>query len=593
VNTQHRTRYLALGLLLGPLALPAVAEEALPDSKELMRALVDEITRSRNLQMEDLEKPYFIQYTVDDTLSYRMNASCGAITASDRSRSRDFYSQVRVGSYELDNTNFAEEGGRFAMFFGGGSSGGRASLPLDEDYAAIRQSIWRATDEDYKGAVETLTKKRAYMRDKNLQDRPNDFSKASVVEHIEPTAKIDFDRTAWEKHLKLISGQFKKHTQIQDSGVQLLVAVGNSYIVNTEGTRLRTADSGALLVITAELQAEDGMRISDSLTYYGKRPQDLPTATDIIAEVDKLADSLTKVARAPVLERYTGPVLFGNLAAAQMFRAMMAEGAAGRVDPVGTQRSTLTGAGSLEKKLEQRILPGSFHVYDDPAIEKTGDSYLIGHYGYDDEGTLAERVDLVVDGELKTMAMSRVPTKKLSGSNGHARRSPGSGVPQAAVGCLFIEDKDGVSDKELKAMLIEAAKEEGLDYGLRISSIRTMGLGSTQSDMFSMFMRRQQRGGQASLGDPIYAYKVYVEDGREELVRGCEFGQVKLRDLKRILAGGTSPAVYNYIGLGFGGTTPATSIVAPAVLVEETELSKIEQEHEKLPILKAPLVRKP
>ena len=333
------------------------------------------------------------------------------------------------------------------------------------------------------------------------------------------------------------------------------------------------------------------MKISDGLTYYGRKPEDLPAISEILKDIDQMVASLTKVAEAPVLERYTGPVLFDNLATAQMFRTLMAEAVAGQVDPVGTQRSKLTGAGSLEKKLEQRILPRSFQAYDHPTVGQVGDTSLLGHYRYDDEGVQAEKVILVKDGVLKNMVMSRAPTRKLSGSNGHARRSPGSGAPQAAVGCLFIEDTEGVSDDELKAKLIEAAKDEGLEYGLRIASVSTAGLGSSQSSLMAMFMRMQQRGGQQNVGDPIYAYKVYVDDGREELVRGCEFGQLKLRDLKRILAGGTSPAVYNYVGFGLGGATPATSIIAPAVLVEEFELSKIEQEHEKLPLLKTPLAR--
>ncbi len=579
-----------MGFLLGGVAAPlATAGETLPDSKELMRSLVDELARSMSIQMEDLEKPYFIQYTVDDSIVYQMSANYGDITSSDRSRSRDFYSQVRVGSFELDSTNFTGGGG--FRFGGGGAGGGRAGLPLDEDYVAIRQSIWWATDQDYKDSVETLTKKRAYMRDKNLQDRPNDFAKASVVQQIEPTARIDFDRRAWEENLRKISARFNKYKQIQDSNVVLLVGAGNTYIVNSEGTRLRTPDILAMLTVTAELQAQDGMKISDSLNYHGKTSQDLPQIDKVLGDIDKMVGSMSEVANAPILERYTGPVLFDSLAAAQMFRTMLADGLAGRVDPVGTQRRGLTGAGSLEKKLGQRMLPDSFQVYDDPTVAKVGNTHLLGHYRYDDEGVQAQRVDLVVDGTLKTMVMSRVPTKKLSGSNGHARRSPGGGSAQSAIACLFIEDKSGVSDEELKAKLIEAAREEGLDYGLRVACVRTAGLGSSRSDIMAIFRRMQRGGGQTSLGDPVYLYKVFVDGGREELVRGCEFGQIKIRDLKHIVAAGNDPAVYNYIGIGMGGYTAATSIVAPAVLAEELELSKIEQEHEKPPILKTPLAR--
>ena len=121
-------------------------------------------------------------------------------------------------------------------------------------------------------------------------------------------------------------------------------------------------------------------------------------------------------------------------------------------------------------------------------------------------------------------------------------------------------------------------------------SVPAAGIGSSQSDLFAMIMRMQQRGGRKGPGDPIYAYKVFP-DGREELVRGLEFGQVKARDLKQIAAAGKTPTAYNYIGIGFGGATPASSIVAPPLLFEELELSKIEEERDKPPILKTPIAR--
>jgi len=581
-------------LVLGGGRGSVAATEALPDGGEIMRALADELTRSMNLQMEDLEKPYFIQYTVDDSVIFRLAASYGSITSSDRRRSRDFRSRVRVGSYELDSTNFTGETGGFGMFFGGGAGGGRASLPLEDDYSALRQAMWWATDQDYKDAVETLTKKRAYMRDKNLQDRPHDFSKTPVVETVEPTARMDFDQGAWEQNLRRVSTAFRNHPRIQESSVQLYAVVGNTYIVNSEGTRLRFPETGALLMMSAELQAEDGMKISDSLSYFGKTPDDFPAVEKILGDIDQWVQRLTQSADSPILERYTGPVLFENLAAAQMFRTLIAEAIAGRVDPVGTQRATLTGAGSLEKKLSQEILPDSFQISDDPSASQAAGAQLIGHYRYDDEGVKGERVDLVSDGALKTMVMSRAPTRKISGTNGHARRASGGvGVAEAAIGCLFVEDKKGISDEALKSKLIELARAEGLEYGLRVGALHSASLASSQSDIISFFMRAQRRGGQENVGDPIYIYKVHVADGHEEPVRGCEFGQVKLRDLRNIASAGKTLAAYNYIGLGFGGATPATSIVAPAVLFAELELAKIEQEHEKLPLLKAPLSRQP
>lgn len=588
-NNQARTLRRA-GLLLICLAWTQAwaGDDSLPDNDVIMRALVDELGRSMNLQMEDLEKPYFIQYSVDDSINYQMSAAYGSLVSSDRQRTRRFFSQVRIGSFELDNTNFSSGGGGGFFGGGGGEGGGQASLPIEDDYQAIRQSMWWTTDNDYKDSVETLTRKRAYMEDKNIEDRPNDFCKAEVVELVEPGSELSFDRAAWESNLKKLSGYFKKYKQVQDSDVQLYVGAGNGYVVNSEGTRVRTGDSGVLLSLTAEVQCEDGMRISNGKTYTGDSTHDFPPMEQIMADVDKLVDELTRAMAAPVLEHYSGPVLFDGLAAAQMFKELLAADVAGKVDPVGQGRSA-EGAEDLEKKIDLRILPKSFQIYDDPKVEKHGDKLLFGHYQYDDEGVAAQRVDIVTDGVLKNMVMSRVPTKKFSGSNGHGRRPPGSGSTRAAVGCLFIEDQDGVSDEEIKKQLIQAAKEEGLEYGIRVASIRTAGLGASEADMFSFFMSRQQR--ETKLGDPVFVYKVYVDGGREELVRGCEFGSFEVRDLKKIAAAGNKPTVYNFLDIGFAGASPPASIIAPPILISELGLGKIEQEHDKLPILKSPATR--
>ena len=65
--------------------------------------------------------------------------------------------------------------------------------------------------------------------------------------------------------------------------------------------------------------------------------------------------------------------------------------------------------GSLEKRIGARILPRSFSVYDDPGPEKFVDTLLAGAYTFDDEGVPAQRVQLVEEGVLKTLLLSRAP----------------------------------------------------------------------------------------------------------------------------------------------------------------------------------------
>lgn len=522
---------------------------ALPGSDVVMKAVVGELERSMaDLVLEGLPRPYFIQYNAQDRLSFGMQAAYGGLLHSDENRHRIITSRVRIGSYELDNTNF------------GRGFGGQAVLPLDDDLTALRHAIWRMTDVDYKHAVEALTRKQAYLKQKSIKDRPDDFSTAEAVRTVEPPARIAFDRHAWEENLKLWSARFEKYPDIQDADVTSFVGIVNEWVVNSEGTRLRTADTGVYVEIGADIQAKDGMRLSDSLMYIGLQVDQLPGTDKILADIDGMCGKLIALAGAPVLEHYVGPVLFEPAAAGRVFEALLGDGLCARPKPLGSDGDKL----SLEKKIGLRILPRSFQVYDDPGNERFRGVLLAGAYKYDDEGVRAQRVILVKDGILKTLLASRAPTRKIKKTTGHGR-SGGFGDARATIGCLHLLDDKPMSSEQLKDALLEAVRAEGLEFGLRIESVEVGGFGD--------------------LGGPIHAYKVYVADGREELIRGMKFLPVEMRSLKHILAAGAERKVYNST---FG---IPSSVIAPAVIFEELELTKIEREFDTLPILKSPTKR--
>lgn len=80
---------------------------------------------------------------------------------------------------------------------------------------------------------------------------------------------------------------------------------------------------------------------------------------------------------------------------------------------------------------------------------------------------------------------------------------------------------------------------------------------------------------------------MYVADGRRERIRGVEFTTVDIAKLKDILAAGTQRKVYNDLGFGAG----TCSVVCPALLFEELELTRVEPQFDRLPILKPPSLR--
>jgi hypothetical protein len=576
--------------------LAAAAAQAPPGARAgddvIIDALADELARSMTLKLEDVGAPYFVEYAVTDTASHRMSATCGAIVTSDESRGRWLVSQVRVGYYDLDNTNFggADPGiGRAGRGRGRGPGpgrvgGGSAALPTDDSYPAIRQAAWLATDAAYKQAVEDLAAKRAYMEDRRMPDQPDDFSRVDPLVRMEPRAVLSLDAPAWEAHLRQISRRLLEHTHLSDSDASIVASADNRYLVNSEGSRVRTGSTSVTLTVSAQLQADDGEALSDRLVYDAVTPEGLPPVQRVLDDLDEMARRLAAKASAPILEDYVGPVLFDGTTAPQLIHALLARGLAGQREPVGGGRRRFEATENLEKYLGKRILPQSFDVYDDPREPRFGDEMLVGHYTVDDEGVPARRVDLVVDGRLVAMVMSRVPTTRFAESNGHGRGA--GGQTRAAVGCLYVQADGGLDPDGLTKALTQAAAERELEYGIRITSIgRTpsaRALAARFPGAAAALASFGAAGGGAGLGDPIAIYKVYT-DGREELVRGCEFGDLDVEQLEDIIAGGAGARVFNA-----GRGAAAASVIAPALLLEDVQILTIEEERERPPIVTAP-----
>ncbi len=208
----------------------------------------------------------------------------------------------------------------------------------------------------------------------------------------------------------------------------------------------------------------------------------------------------------------------------------------------------------------------------------------MGHYRYDQEGVEVRPVVLVENGYLKTLVMSRNPSKKLAESTGHGR---GMFQPSASTGCLIVTSKKGASDEALKEKLIELFEDEDLEFGIRIASLGATGAGAASGRLAQLMARfgGSLGGLMGASATPLAMYKVYP-DGREELVRGAEFARIGLKAFKRIQAAGMEPYVQNT-----GGALEGSTIAAPSFVFEELDLAKIDRDFDKPPILPSPLAR--
>ena len=542
----------------------------------VLRALVDELERGKvGLKLEDLQRPYFIEYALMDTASASATAKLGAVTSSNENRSRRLRSSIRVGSYEQDNTNFQGDYGGFSRR---GRSGGGfgARIPIEDDYNAIRQGIWWATDREYKSVIENYERKLAFMKTKVIEDKPNDFSRAEPVVHFEKHLDASIDLSRLERMAVAFSKIFREYAAVQSSSVSISGDGGNRYLVNTEGARLRTSGRHYTVSINATVQTNDGMKLSDSITVYARELGELPSLRELSERCHKMVKRLIEVKSVPTLEAYTGPVLFDAEAAAAIFSQRFAREFAGGQRPVGSQSDP----DDFERKIGKRILPRFVNVVDDPTRELINGVPVAGHYLYDDQGMKVQPVTLVEDGRLQALVMSRNPSKAFDQSTGHGR---GTGSPSSTIGCLIVSGTDPADDEALKEELMEAVADEDLEYGIRVAAVGYVGAGRGRyRGYYSSFGSLGGRGGGTV---PLAMYKVYP-DGREELVRGAEIARIDLKAFKRVLAVGDRPHVLN-TGSGSRGRT----VVAPAMLFEDLDLAKIDRDFDQPPILATPLGR--
>ena len=556
----------------------------------MLRALTDEMKRAASeLHLEDLPRPYYVDYMVLDNDTYSGAAVFGGLARSRRYQSRSQHVNVRVGDYRLDNTNFTGSGFRPSYDI--------YSLPFEDDYAVLRRHFWLSADEAYKGAVESLARKRAALRNINLPVRLNDFAKQPPVEYLQPHAKLSVDQTAWEGRLREFSALFKQYPRIIRSRVEVEASAGTRYFVSSEGSSVRDPEVLYLLQAFATAQSADGTRLSDAVWIAARREDQVGAPAALRSQIQEMAQRLSTLAEASTLDSYSGPVLFEKTAAAQIFAEMLGRNLAITRQPLSAGRGGMLGAraggigGALDARRKSRILPEWIDVTDDPTQTEWRGQPLLGHYELDLEGVRAQRVDVIQRGVLENYLLSRLPVRGFEGSNGHGRLPGPAGTSYAMPGNLFIQARQTVSEADLKKQLIDICRAQDREFGLLIRKMDFPSAAAAE-DLRNMFSGQGQDQTPTSM--PLAVYKVYVADGHEEPVRGLRFHGFSVRSLKDIIAASDTPTVFHFIDAGAafaqleGSYGAETSVIAPSVLIDDVELRGGEEQRPNLPIVPHP-----
>lgn len=574
-------RRVALSLI----AFSGVLSAAQPDP--VFDAMQAELKRSMTLTLNQLDKPYYLSYTVDDEHTWSAAATLGGLISSSVNDYRVPRLRIRVGDYNFDNTNWT----------GANAPGPRydlRSFPIeDENPLVLRQFLWLATDSAFKGSLQSIARKRAALRNVTVSDVLPDFAPAKPYVEIRDYKPAIFDNKEWVERIKKVSAVFTQFPSLRNSGIEFSAVDSLHRFVNSEGTEIRVPEATGGIEIEASAQAADGMIVRDLNTFYTRDITRMFPEDELINSARNLSEQVLKLAAAPMGDSYTGPILFEGAASPQLLAELLGRNLYISRKPIaapgGNPQANTT---ELEGRRGVRIMPEFFDVIDDPTKP------LFGHEEVDEEGVAEKPLSLVEKGVLKDFLRTRQPVRGYDESNGRARLSGSYGADLPLPTNLIITAHETSSIADLKKKLLDLVQQRGLPYGM---IVRKMDFPSSASiDEARKILSAGAAGGSSHpISIPLYAYRLYP-DGHEELVRGERFRSVNARSMKDILAAGDDSVTFNYLDngapfalLGYGSGAAEVTVVAPSVLIDDLELTKVDDELPKLPIVPSPAMAAP
>lgn len=583
---------------------PAPGPTSKAVTEDILDAVAEEMNRAlTELQLPGAPRPYHIAYKITEVDVNDASASLGHTTSKRNRHFVNLEARVRVRVDTVDNSNFvvpnADEIDAVVAI----------NLPLEATPRIARRAAWLVTDGAYKEALIQLRAKLESRRAgvSRAIDAPSWTTEKPVVSEepvrvpaLEPLEEL-------EARARAISAGFRDQPHIRDSRVAVTSYLERRWYLTTEGTSVTDTRRASGVVVAATGQADDGQPLSQYVLRYGHTAKDLPSDKLLEGEVKKLSKTIADLQKAPVIERYSGPVLFEGEGAVGVLRFALAPHLGGTPVPEGLnpQEVKLFG-GALTDKVGLRVLSPNLSIVDDPTAREGAGTALIGGYKVDDEGVPARRVEVIKDGTLKTLLLSRTPSQKDQLSNGHARRTAEGGAFHGSATNVFVTGKGGVPRAALRAKLIAAARAEGLKYGLVIRQLDDAAITAAPE-----FSRRELvqliKTTDILLPPPAtLAYRVYP-NGKEELVRGAQLTEVPIRAWKDVIGVSREVTTYNFLAATesqlqlrlTGGTDDGfvpsggieSSVVTPDLLLKEIDIQSQSVGERPAPVLPKPVVK--
>lgn len=538
------------------------------DADILLKLMKEEMNREMAvLKTRDIPA-YYIDYRINAVKSAVVQASFGSMVAVNNNNVRVFSANVKVGSYELDNTHHEsgmelEEGPKFS---------GINVIPLDDDPLVIKKEMWQSTQQAYRVAMASYKTVRTALASKPKKEKLPDFTREKPSVFYEaPVLDMNqiWSKTDWENKVKKYSKLFSPAADFISAEATFRIESERKYFVSTEGSEVVQNQTYCYLFVSASVRAEDGDILPLTKSYYATTPAALPSDDVVARDISEMIQKLRLLKKAPLAEPYSGPAILYAQSAGVFFHEIFGH----RVE--GHRLRSETDGQTFKEKINEQVLPKTLDVIFDPTISKYEGKQLNGFYRYDDEGIKGQRVKAVEKGILKSFLMSRAPLDNFATSNGHGRASLGMDAVSRQSN-LIVENSKPLKMDDLRKMLIKECVKQNKKYGYFFK------------DVIGGFTTTDRYNPNAFNIFPTEVYRVYVDGRADELVRGVDLIGTPLSMFAEITAAGDTKDVF----IGFCGAESGSvpvSAVAPSLFVRRIETQKKPKANQEPTLLPSPV----
>ena len=298
--------------------IPLLVFSAGTNPDALLATMQRELQRASAALAKSDPAPYFVSYSVSDFegadhFCDERKALLGLLARA-AAGNRLIGNAACGACLHLDNTHGQSRA----------SGMGSGMLPLDGDADATARVLWEAlpilVEKASSAFVQVKTRipsascgRRQVAPDFSRETPQNQHQRCLVGRPFLRCGSLGGTRQADSLRISQVSGC---SNVVRD---RLRAGENKSYSVNTEGTEIVQPATMARLVIEAETRAEDGMDLLRVETFQGDSPNQLPSDSELLARVQKMAADVKALRTAPVADAYAGPALLSGRAAAVFF----------------------------------------------------------------------------------------------------------------------------------------------------------------------------------------------------------------------------------------------------------------------------------